>query len=121
MGLSGPLTIEAGTTGTWALRLTNTGREVLPLRFGACDLSFEVWRAEPRELVRPVRGLVICTDQLLTIRLAPGEIRDVLSFSWDGSGPDGLPLPPGPYLLRVAFDNRVVVIRPPGLTVNVTR
>lgn len=120
-GLSGPLTIKAGTTGTWTLLLTNTGQEALPLQFGACDLSFEVWRAETGATVRPVPGLVLCTDQLLTIRLAPGETRDVLNFRWDGSGPDGQPLPPGVYLLRAAFDNRVVVIRPPDLPVNVTR
>ncbi|WP_216318069.1 hypothetical protein [Deinococcus aestuarii] len=119
--LSGPATLIAGEAGQWTLRLTNTGREGLHLEYGACDLAFEVRRADDDETVRPAPTPSVCTAELRILDLAPGRTGDVLSFSWNGSGPDGQPLPPGPYLLRAAFDNRVFVIRPPDLRVNLTR
>lgn len=119
--LVGPAQLQAGQSATWTLRLTNTGQTPLRLEYGACDLSFEVARADTGALVRPAPNDRICTLQLLVLEAAPGETEEVLKFTWDGRGTDGQPIAPGTYLIRSAFKSGQTVIRPADVRVQIVR
>lgn len=101
--LSGPVTLRAGESTLWSFLLKNTGTARISLGHGACDVRFEVLNAAG-EIVRPDPKNTLCTMQLITTELAPGETSEVQKIRWDGKDASGQPVRPGSYTIRAAFD-----------------
>lgn len=97
----------------------NLGQTDLNLNI-MCAFDFQVKSAATGKVVRPVPAPGACPSMAASITVKPGETKNVLvsawsndvPFSWDLKDPQGQPVPPGKYVLQLAYGQGQWAIRP---------
>ncbi|PTA68365.1 BsuPI-related putative proteinase inhibitor [Deinococcus arcticus] len=107
--LTGPATLKVGEAVTWTFNLSNQGEQPIRLEHGACDVRFEV-RNAAGQVVRGNPTNTLCTLQIVTTEVGPGETMDVQAIRWDGRDSQGRALPAGEYTIRAVFSGAGVRI-----------